>query len=56
MIPTNSTAVFTSAPLRGVFNNVPEVTNFTLVYSLEVPTSAVYGNPSYSVSNSDFGR
>jgi autotransporter-associated beta strand protein len=55
MIPTNSTAAFTSAPLRGVFNNVPEVTNFTLVYSLDIPNSAVYGNPSYSVSNVNIG-
>jgi lysophospholipase L1-like esterase len=55
MILTNSTAAFTSVPLRGVFNNVPEATNFTLVYSLDVPTSAVFGNPPYSVTNLNIG-
>jgi len=55
MIPTNSTATFTSAPLRGVFNNASEATNFALVYSLDIPTSAAYGNPSYSVSNTNLG-
>ena len=55
IIATNSTAIFASAPLRGVFNNAPEATNFALVYSLDIPTSAVYGNPFYSVTNTNVG-
>src|SRR6185295_13727487 len=55
MIPTNSTASFTSAPLRGVFGRVPEATNFTLVYSLDIPGSASYGTPAYAVSNVNIG-
>jgi lysophospholipase L1-like esterase len=55
MIAASSTATFISAPMRGVFNNAPEATNFALVYSLDIPTSAVYGNPSYRVSNTNVG-
>lgn len=54
-IASGSTKSFNSAPLRGVFNNVPESTNFTLVYSLDIPNSATYGTPAYSVINTNIG-
>jgi lysophospholipase L1-like esterase len=52
-IVPGSTAAFLSAPTLGVFNNVPEATNYTLVYSLSLPNYARYnatGIP-YDVDN-----
>ncbi len=54
-IPSGSTVAFNAAPVRGVFNNVAEATNYTLVYSLEIPDSATYGTPNYAVINTNFG-
>src|SRR5260370_19044040 len=53
LIPTNSTAVFTPAPLPGGFEHVPEATKFTLDSLLLIPTSAVTGNPGYNVQNAN---
>ena len=37
-----STVVFNSAPVYGVFVNIPESTNYTLVYSLNIPATPNY--------------
>jgi autotransporter-associated beta strand protein len=50
-IASNTTAAFTTARRTGVFNNVEEAGDFSLIYSLDVPNSASYGIPSYSVQN-----
>jgi hypothetical protein len=42
-IAPNSTVTFTSSPTRGAAVNVPEVTNYTLAYSLDIPLSPNYG-------------
>ncbi|HRZ92963.1 MAG TPA: hypothetical protein P5022_08655, partial [Candidatus Paceibacterota bacterium] len=42
-LPANSTATFISTPAgRGTFANVPEASDYALVYSLDIPDSANY--------------
>ena len=43
-IAPNSTASFTSSRARGIVNNVPEAADYSLVYSLDIPNSAIYTN------------
>ncbi len=41
-VAANSTISFTSSPSRGVFENVPEAANYSLVYSLDIPNAPNY--------------
>ena len=54
MIAPNSTSTFVALTSRGYLNNVPESSDYTLVYSLDIPTAVNYGNTpvAYSVNNS----
>jgi hypothetical protein len=52
-IAAGSTMAFCAAPTTGAINNVPESTNYTLVYSLNIPNHAAFdvtGVP-YDVDN-----
>lgn len=42
VIATNSTALFQGPPTNGVFNNVLDAANYSLVYSLNITTGAAY--------------
>ena len=41
-IAANSTVTFTSSNARGALNNVPEASNYNLVYSLDIPDASYY--------------
>jgi lysophospholipase L1-like esterase len=43
-IAADSEAAFTSAADRGVLGNVPEVADYTMVYSLDIPNSADFSS------------
>ncbi len=43
-IAPNSTIVFTSSTVPGVFYNVPGATNYSLVYSLNIPSTPNYAS------------
>ncbi len=53
-IAPNSQITFVALTTRGYLNNVPESSNYTLVYSLDIPAALGYyaNQPAYSVDNS----
>jgi lysophospholipase L1-like esterase len=53
-IPADSQVTFTTLTPRGYANNVPEATDYRLVYTFDIPTTAGYLNtpPAYAADNS----
>ena len=50
-ITPNSTVSFTAITQRGYLNNIPESSAYSLVYSLDIPTSADYKTNSVAYTN-----
>jgi lysophospholipase L1-like esterase len=53
-VPPDTQLTFAASALRGYLNNVPEASDYTLVYSLDLPSSSDYRNNlvPYAVDNS----
>ncbi len=53
-IPPDTQLAFTASALRGYLNNVPEASDYTLVYALDLPSTSDYRNNlvPYAVDNS----
>ncbi len=50
-VAANSTASFTGVTLRGYLNNIPESSGYSLVYSLDIPSSADYKTNAVAYTN-----
>ena len=50
-VASNSTATFTGITQRGYLNNIPESSAYSLVYALDIPTSADYKTNSVAYTN-----
>jgi len=50
-LPAGSVVNFFGATARGYLNNVPESSEYTLAYSLDIPNTANYGAVNYAVDN-----
>jgi len=50
-VAANSTATFTGITLRGYLNNIPESSAYSLVYSLDIPSSADYKTNAVAYTN-----